>query len=99
MIQKNSKLLRDYHLCIYIVYVWYSGGSVAKNPPANSGDKGSNLGSGRSLSEGNCNLFQYSCLGNPMDKGVWWVTVHGVCCKRNQHDLTTEQQHVVLGQD
>ena len=25
-----------------------------------------------------CNLFQYSCMGNPMDRGAWWATVHGV---------------------
>ena len=33
---------------------------------------------GRSLGEGNGNPFQYSCLGNPMDRAAWWVTVHGV---------------------
>ena len=36
------------------------------------------LGLGRSPGEGNVNPFQYSCLGNPMHKGVWWVIVHGV---------------------
>ena len=30
------------------------------------------------LREGNGNPVQYSCLGNPMDRGVWWATVHGV---------------------
>ena len=35
-------------------------------------------GSGRSLGEGNGNPFQYSCLGNPMDREAWRVTVHGV---------------------
>ena len=35
-------------------------------------------GSGRSSREGNGNPLQYSCLGNPMDRGVWWVTTHGV---------------------
>ena len=33
---------------------------------------------GRSLEEGNGNPFQYSCLGNPMDRGTWWAIVHGV---------------------
>ena len=33
---------------------------------------------GRSPGEGNGNPLQYSCLGNPMDRGVWWVTVYGV---------------------
>ena len=45
---------------------------VIKNPPANAGDArlmGSIPGSGLSLGEGNGNLLQYSCLGNPMDRG------------------------------
>ena len=57
------------------------GGSVVKNPPANAGDirgEGSIPGSGRSLGGGNSNPLQYSCLGNPMDRGAWWATVHGV---------------------
>ena len=35
-------------------------------------------GSGTSPGEGNGDPLQYSCLGNPMDKGAWWATVHGV---------------------
>ena len=35
-------------------------------------------GSGTSPGERNGNLLQYSCLGNPMDRGAWWATVHGV---------------------
>ena len=42
------------------------------------GDLGSIPGLGRSLGEGNDNPPQYSCLGNPMDRGVWWATVHGI---------------------
>ena len=34
--------------------------------------------SGRSPGEGSCNPLQYSCLGNPMDRGAWWATVRGV---------------------
>ena len=49
-----------------------------KNPPANAGDVGSIPGSGRSPGEGNGNPLQYSCLGNPMDRGAWRATVHGV---------------------
>ena len=48
------------------------------NPPANAGDLGSILGSGRSPGEGSGNPSQYSCLENPMDRGAWWATVHGV---------------------
>ena len=53
-------------------------GSVIKNPPANVGDSGLIPGWGRSPGEGNGNPLPYSCLGNPMDRGAWWATVHGV---------------------
>ena len=54
---------------------------VVKNPAANTGDirdAGSIPGSGRSPGEGNGNVLQYSCLENPMDRGAWWTTIHGV---------------------
>jgi len=56
----------------------FPGGSLVKNPPANAGDASSTLESGRSPTEGNGNLLQYSCLGNSLDSGAWWTTVHGV---------------------
>ena len=51
---------------------------MVKSLTANAGDLGSIPGSGRSPGEGNGNPFQYSCLENPMDEGVWQATVHGV---------------------
>ena len=45
---------------------------MVKNP-ANVGDSGSIPGSGRSPGEGDGNPLQYSCLGNPMDRGCWWA--------------------------
>ena len=59
----------------------FPGDKVVKNPPANagySGDVGLILGSGRYPGEGNSNRLQYFCLENPMDRGVWRATVHGV---------------------
>ena len=56
----------------------FPGGSVVKNPPASAGDVGLILWLGRCPGEGNGNLLQYSCLGNPMDRGAWWATVRGV---------------------
>ena len=56
----------------------FSGGSVIKNPPANAGDVCSVPGLERSPGEGNGNPLQYSCLENPMDRGTWQATVHGV---------------------
>ena len=56
----------------------FPGGSMVKNPSANAGDAGLIPGSRRFPEEENGNLLQYSCLGNPMDRGTWRVTVHGV---------------------
>ena len=58
-----------------------SGTSGMKNLPANAGDPrdaSSIPGSGRSPGKGNGNPFQYSCLENPMDRGPWQTTVHGI---------------------
>ena len=60
---------------------------VVKNPPANAGDirdEGSIPGSGRSPGGGRGNPLQYSCLENPMDRGAWWATVHGVAKSRTR---------------
>ena len=54
---------------------------LVKNLPACVGDvrdAGSIPGSERSPGGGNGNPLQYSCLGNPMDRGAWWATVHRV---------------------
>ena len=54
---------------------------MVKNLPANAGDirdPGSIPGLGRSPRGGHGNPLQYSCLENPMDRGAWWATVHGV---------------------
>ena len=56
----------------------FPGGSEVKASACNAGDLGSILGLGRSSGEGNGNPLQCSCLGNPMDGGAWWATVHGV---------------------
>ena len=64
-------------------------GPVVKNLPANAEDArdaGLIPGSGRSPGGGNDNLLQYFCLENPMDRGAWWVTVHGVA--KSQSDTT-----------
>ena len=55
-----------------------SGGSDGEESACNAGDPGSVLRLGRSPGEGNGNPLQYSCLENPIVRGAWWVTVHGV---------------------
>ena len=70
---------------------WYQGASlssVGKESVCNTGDLGSVPGLGRSPGEGNGNPFQYSGLENPMDRGAWQGTVHGVT--RVRHDLVTK---------
>ena len=62
--------------------------SVSKESACNAEDLGLIPGSGRSPGEGNGYLLQYSCLGNPMDRGAWWATVQGVA--RVGHDLVTK---------
>jgi len=60
-------------------------GQWVKNPTCNAGDTGdagSIPGSGRSLEEGNGYPIQYSYLENPMDRGAWWATVHGITKNR-----------------
>jgi len=56
----------------------FPGGSVVKNLPANSGDMDLIRRSRRSPIERNGNPLQYSCLGNPIDRGAWQATVHEV---------------------
>ena len=66
---------------------------MIKNLPANAGDikdMGSSRGSERSPGVANGNPLQHSCLGNPMDRGAWWVTVHGW---GHRDSDTTEHPH------
>ena len=69
----------------------FPGGSVIKNLPDNSGDTGLIPGSGKSSGEGNGNPVQYFCLENPMDRGAWWATAHGVT---KESDMTKQQHHI-----
>ena len=62
--------------------------SVGKESACNAGDLGLIPGLGRSSGEGNDNPLQYSCLENPMDRGAWQGTVHGMA--RVGHDLATK---------
>ena len=65
---------------------------MVKNLPANTGDTGLTPGSGRYPGEENGNSAQYSCLDNPMDRGAWWATVHGVA----ELDTTEVTEHACM---
>ena len=70
-----------YFMYHYTKKVGFPGSSMVKNLTTNvgdTGDSGSIPRSRRSLGQRNGNPLQYSCLGNPMDRGDWWATVHRV---------------------
>ena len=70
------------------IVTWgFPHGSVVKNPTANAGGMGQ---------EDPLEEEMYSCLGNPMERGTWQATVHGVA--RVRHDLATKQQHCDLSE-
>ena len=56
----------------------FPSGTVVKNPPDSARAAGLIPVLGRSPGKGHGNTLQYSCLGNPMDRGAWWATVRGV---------------------
>ena len=56
----------------------FPGDSDGEESTCNAGDLGSLPGLGRSPGGGHGNPLQYSCLENPMDRGAWWATFHGV---------------------
>ena len=60
------------------VFLGFSGGSSSEESACNVGNLGSIPGLGRSPGEVNGYSLQYSFLKNSMDRGAWWVTVHGV---------------------
>ena len=72
---------------------------MVKNLPASAGDARDTAlalipGSGRFPGRGNGNLLRYSCLENPTDRGVWWITVHGI--KKSQTRLSIHAGKISL---
>ena len=74
----------------------FLGGSVVKNPPAHCGDLGSVSGSGRFPGGVNGNPPQYSCLRNPMDRGAWRATVHGVAKESDRTEQLNKSNNLAL---
>ena len=66
-----------YLIFCLLLFSGFPGISEVKNPPVNVGSVSLIPGLGRSLEVGNENPLQYSCLGNPMDRGGWGATVYG----------------------
>ena len=73
-------------------YAGFPDGSDGKESACNAGDLGSIPGMGRSPGGGHGSPLQYSCLENPMDRGAWLATIHGVPKELD----TTERLHLHL---
>ena len=71
----------------------FPGSSEDKASTCHAGDQGSIPGLGRSPGEGNGNPLQYSCLENPMDRGAWPATVHGVTKSQTRLSKFTSLLH------
>ena len=80
--------MKDYSLPL--VLPGFPGGVLVKNPPASAGGSGLIPGCRWSPGIGTGKPLQYSCLGNPMDRGDWQAKSMGL--QRLGHDLATEQQ-------
>ena len=93
-------------ICLVLVVVWYQdsktsigiwnqqsfpGGSVGKESTWSAGDPGSIPRLRRSPGERKGNPLQYSCLGNPMDRGSWWAIVYGI-----SYNLVTKPSPPIL---
>ena len=90
-------LTRDQILCVVLIQdqtlsahidqdglLWLLNGKESTCNAGALGDVDSIPGSGRSPGGGKGNSLQYCCLGNPIDRGAWWATVHGVAKSRTQ---------------
>ena len=69
----------------------FPGSSNGKESACNAGGPGSIPGTGGSLGGGNGNSLQYYCLGDPMDKGAWWDTVHRIAESDTTEWLSTHR--------
>ena len=81
---KESGATERLHFLSLMPLTDFPSGSDCKMSVYNARDLGSIPGLGRFPGEGNGNPLQYSCLENPMDRGAWWATVHGVSKSRTR---------------
>ena len=78
-VAKSWTQLSDFTSYMYVcIYIGPLVAQMVKHLSISVGDLGSIPGSERFPGEGNGNPLQYSCLGNPVDRGGWWATVQGV---------------------
>ena len=89
--------------CLFLIHIlhifYFLTGSDGKACANNAGDPGSFPGSGRFSGEGNGNPLQYSCLENPLNRGAWWATVHGVTKSRTRLSNYTSLHFFISSMD
>ena len=68
---------------------------MVKNPPAMQEMQVRSLGGEEPLEKGNGNPLQYPCLGDPMDRGAWWTTVHGVAEESDMTERLNSNDHLL----
>ena len=92
-VTKSQTRLSNFHIMLLMTRIsalkrrgsrllWWLNDKESTSNAGDTGDAGSIPGLGRSPAGGNGNPLQYSCLENPMDRGAWWATVHGVTQSR-----------------
>ena len=69
---------KSHNLLLVECEIWWLKRKESACNAGDTGDVGSISGLGRSPGGGDGNTLQYSCLENPLDRGAWWATVHGV---------------------
>ena len=95
IVNKNTMMIVLYMYMWYCIW-WWKWSEYTKNLPAIHEVQVSVPGLGRSPGEGNDHLLQYPCLENPMDRGAWRATVHGVTKESQRYDSATKQQQQLL---
>ena len=106
LLQMRSFLWTDFRFhrkenikLIFFSIIYLLIGLVVKNPPTNAGDlrdTGSIPRLRRHPVEGHGNPLQYSCLENPMDRGAWWATVHGVAKSQTRLKRLSTQPLIIF---
>ena len=90
---QNCSYLKRQH---YLMKWGFPDGTSGNESTSSAGDPGSIPGSGRSVGDRNGNLFQYSCLENPMDRGAQWATFHRIAkCQTQLKQLSTHTAHIL----